>query len=306
VSGRARRLGAFALRAVPGPTRAELLFRLTGDYRRVRDFRHPGRFAGTAVEVYLAPEPNLDRPVLLFQHLAKTAGTSVRGLVYRNMTASGATLHIEEAPRETAGPAAVGRWYESFLAGLGAEDLARLAGVASHSANRLLPLLEPTTPVRAFTVLREPVRRVVSRYAFYATPREWTLRELYTAPSRRAVPQFFNGQSRALLVSHYDVDAPELARQDGPPPNADLWRERLFSLLDDHYVVGVQEHLRESVRLFAREFRWRHSSTRRVRVASREADPIDDDTAALIRRYNWLDVELYARFARRFGADAAR
>ena len=76
---------------------------------------------------------------------------------------------------------------------------------------------------------------------------------------------------------------------NGPPENADLWRARLNSVLDEHYVVGVQEHFAEAVKLFAGSWLERliaqqagqHSPPPRAR---RRGDPGADRGLQLARR----------------------
>jgi Galactose-3-O-sulfotransferase len=297
---RPRAVARGVLRAlVPRRPRDALLARLTGDYRRILWREHPQPFRGVPVEAYvLPPDVAAERPVLVFQHIQKTAGTALRGIIYRNLVAAGARVIVEDAPhgkRHAEAP----DWYRRFYESLGEEDRLGLACVASHTANHLLPFID--RPARALSLLREPVDRVLSRYHHFTRSRSWTLRERYANAERRAPFQFFNAQSRALLAPHYDVNVPGLARHQGPPEDADLWRERLFELLAERYAIGLQEYFRESVELFAAELGWERVSVRRVRANPARPRSIDDEeTAELIRAYNWLDVELHDRYLRRF------
>ena len=87
---------------------------------------------------------------------------------------------------------------------------------------------------------------------------------------------------------------------NGPPETADVWRARLRSVLDEHYVVGVQEHFAEAVKLFAGEFGWQRLIAPQVRVnTARPRELGDEETRELILAYNWLDAELHGEYARR-------
>jgi hypothetical protein len=164
-------------------------------------------------------------------------------------------------------------------------------------------------PTQGFVMLRDAVDRVLSRYYFMAghnarrgSRMSWTL-EGYFGKLEQDPENFMarggvcNGQARSLLESHYDVKELPLV---GDHPDADLWRQRVFELVDKHYVVGVQSHFNESVHLFADRFGWKHrraaGSVRRNRNRPEEArQPQPPELDALIRRYNWLDDELYRR-----------
>jgi hypothetical protein len=210
------------------------------------------------------------------------------------------------------GPKPLREVYERWWNSIGPDRADRLILATSHSANYLLDLIE--RPTRAFTILREPVDRVLSRYYFYPwartggrdpDPPGWTLLDLYTNPAKwpDARSWFFNYQSRALLEPHFDVEGEDLAMSEGAPPNADLWRERLRSVLEEHYVVGVQEYFTETVTLFAKEFGWSELLAPRARYnRSRPRDWDDEEVRELILAYNWLDVELYGEYAERMKA----
>ena len=77
--------------------------------------------------------------------------------------------------------------YEQWWSSLDRDRRDRLILATSHSANYLLDLIE--RPSRAFTILREPVDRVLSRYYFFSKRPPWTLRELYADP-----PQWLGDQ----------------------------------------------------------------------------------------------------------------
>jgi hypothetical protein len=88
----------------------------------------------------------------------------------------------------------------------------------------------------------------------------------------------------------------------GPPADADLWRARLFAILTEHYTVGIQDRLAESIALFARQFGLRHLEAEPVRV-NPERPPefeLDAETYGLICDGNWLDVEIYQHFRQAF------
>jgi hypothetical protein len=268
----------------------------------------PGR--GTPFEAYFASEPLPGtQPALIFQHLQKTAGTAMREIIHKTLaTQTEATIeHVVLDVRKTNdGSVPLRNWYEDWWASLGEDRRDRLVLATSHSANYLLDIIE--RPTRAFMIVREPADRVASRYYFRSNPPRWSLRDLYNDPARfpRTRGQFFNYQSRALLEPRFDVESHELTLQQGPPPSADLWRSRLRSILDQDYLVGVQERFHETVSLFAKEFGWPMVIEPEVRVnrqCPREWD--DTDTKELLLAYNWLDMDLYEECTRRMDRQLA-
>lgn len=253
-----------------------------------------------AIEVYLAAEPlPADQPTVVFQHLAKTAGTSLREVLHRNY-APRAEHVIVGCPPGVGRASAAARYYE----GLSERERESLLCIAGHAANHVMYTLE--RPRRAITIVREPVDRVLSRFHFGGQKRgnagvPHTLEDLFADPERlaREEPvlsrQYVNGQSRALLEPLFDTHVPALAGSEGPPADAELWRERLFEALAADYLVGVQERFAESVAGFAAELGWQEAAVPRAKV-NRERPPVAEEDQALLERvraFNWLDVELY-------------
>jgi hypothetical protein len=292
------RTGHKVLRALADSTRAK-------DHRRslkARTRTEP-RGRGTAFEAYFAAEPlPPDQPTLVFQHLQKTAGTAMREIIYANLVdgRDGVEHVVLDVRKANDGPRPLRAWYEEWWGSLDQGRRDRLILATSHSANYLLEVVG--RPTRAFTIVREPVDRVLSRYYFRSNPPNYTLLDVYRRPKRfaRTRSQYFNYQSRSLLEPRYEHKCDQLTVNNGPPPNAQTWRERLRQVLDEKYLVGVQDRFDEVVELFARELGWQQVFVPRARVnTSRPREPEDERTRRLLLAYNWLDVELYEECARR-------
>jgi len=287
----------------------------------------PPKALSGRTELYFATAPG-DVPVIVFHHIQKTAGTALRKLIRDNLPPAERELlrvhRLADRSREELLEGYRGYWEQVEPA-----RRARLACVMSHTANHLLPLLE--RPAQAITVLRDPVDRAISQYyaskvnagkplgrtthpppEFYKRAHDSSLDDIYAhfggggpADSAAAFRQsrFFNGQSRSLLDSHHDTT--RLAYSEGPGPDADRWRERLYGLVEERYLVGVQERFEELTGRVAAHFGWPHSVPR-AKVNARRPDraAVPPGTADTVRAYNWLDDELHRRYAASTGAGA--
>jgi hypothetical protein len=197
------------------------------------------------------------------------------------------------------------QWWIDWLESLGPEGRANLLYLGGHDFSYLLELLD--RPTKAMTMLRDPVDRAISRWYFIGEKRtdEPELEEFvfpYFLERFRElgyVVPWFNPQSRALLQGHYDLS--DFEATFGPPPDADLWRERLWTTLE-RYVVGVQDAFQQSVELFAREFGWSEltAPTKKVNRYRPRTVALTREEVDLVRAANWLDVEAYEHYARAF------
>ena len=277
----------------PPKTRPELPVKQNKAYRVAMKHR-PDRADGTPLEAYVSAVPRpAGEPVLVFQHIQKTSGTAIRQIMHRNYKREGVEMLIRDAPRQATDQTLLRAWYEDLHASLSRDQRAGLMAVACHSANHLLPLLD--RPTRSFTMLREPVDRVLSRF-FFVRPeqRPGTLHDLYRALDERERRfHFVNAQSKSLLAPHWDVAA---LPSDPGDPGAGSWRERLFAVVDEHYTVGLQARFVESVQLFARTLGWSDVFAPRVRVNRTRPRELEDPALRrTILDHNWLDIELYRR-----------
>jgi hypothetical protein len=242
--------------------------------------------------------------VVVFQHTPKSSGTSMQELIKANYP----DANVDDINHGPLDQPAMSQWWRDWLQSLGPEGRADLLYLGGHDFSYVLELLD--RPMKAMTMLRDPVDRTISRWYFIGDKRtdapeleEFVFpyflerfRELgYAAP-------WFNPQSRALLQGHYDLS--DFEATFGPPPDADLWRERLRTTLE-RYVVGVQDSFEQSVNRFAREFGWSELTIpmKKVNVYRPRAIALTRDELDLVRAANWLDVEVYEHYARGFGVE---
>lgn len=266
-----------------------------------------------------------DPPLLIYHHLPKSGGTSLRAVVLDNYGPGEVAEIYGGADRayreglEAGKPTDFTDWYRDWYESLPDEERSKLKCVASHGANRLMPALE--RPFRAFSLLRDPAERVWSLYHFLRQfgrvdrdagrgteigreilDREWGLTDIYLNIGGKGPGDskldgmfrgFFNGQARNILAPWGDES--RMRYWAGTPHRGYDLRDEALEILNRHYVVGVHEHFDRSLERFAAAFGWN-----RLRVPqlnrSRPRSQLDPETRALILEHNQIDAELHAHF----------
>lgn len=277
-----------------------------------RDYRRTIKPLGGGFEMYFAHEPlPKDAPVYVFQHTMKTAGTSVRAVVYRNYVTELRFENRPDLPKYSKNLPAI---YRALYDALTQDERARLVWAASHSAAFFIPYVD--RPVRGVTVVREPLDRALSRFWFGEEGKQKSLemlvgqqRELMADMNRREgikgkVAEYSNPQSRWLLAPFYDVrELPIVPRSD---TESSLWREKLVTHLDEKYhLLLLQNRLRESIERLAGICGWTISSVPHLRRNT--VRPASEEIPLSLREQiyaaNWLDVELFRYASTRFGSE---
>ncbi len=261
----------------------------------------PALKRSAATEAFVRTDRPHDGQLVVVYHIQKTAGTALRHVVRANLPPA----EVEILPNLRSlrhSPGELLHWYADWYDSLDAGRKARLCCVMSHLAGYLLPALDRRA--EALVLVREPVDRTVSYYHVKRRRRAPSrpfapLEQIYAGdPSERlgsrrdSWEQFFNWQSRCLLSVFHDVS--ELPATAGPSPDADLWRARLRRVVDEVFLVGVQDRFPEYVGLLAHRFGWK-AFVPQSKV-NPERPPLSDVSPELretILAHNWLDAELY-------------
>jgi len=212
-------------------------------------------------------------PVLVFLHIPKTAGTTLRRIIRR------------QYPRGT-----VWETDSNYFPPLSPEQYARLRVVQGHVMYGLHEQLP--RPVRYITVLRHPVERTLSAYYYVRRRPKDPLHALAhrLSPdefSAEAGPHALNYQTRFLSGQPADLSAATL-------PLA-------LRNLDEHIAFGLDSRFDESLLLFRRLLGWGSVHYRRENVTRGRprGDEVEARVIAAIERQNPLDMELYAHAERR-------
>jgi sulfotransferase famil protein len=278
------------------------------------------KHASAYTEVFFSLEGgDPGRRVIVFHHIQKTAGTAMRSLIRANLPPYERSVGKVKSLHDRSSEALLA-WHRGYYESLPRDRRDRLLAVMSHSANYML---------------RDPVDRVLSQYYMrevnqgkplepagvelpdsYKRANAATIGDIYASlgggspadsPLAFRYSRFFNGQSRSLLDPHYDTRG--FVYSEGPPEDAEVWRERLFTLVADRYRVGLQERFDDFVASLGKDLGWKVLKTRvRGKVSSDRPrlHEVDPAVVASMRAYNWLDGELHAQYraqakTRRFG-----
>jgi hypothetical protein len=248
----------------------------------------------------------------VFHHFPKTAGTSLLRLLRENY---GPDELLELYKHDEL---AVHDWsFRKLLNSLSDAERAKIRCLAGHSVQYAIPVLEQ--PFRAFTLVRDPVDRVVSTFHYLiGTPtvkgrgqtvaesireRGWTLADIFRTfggrqwssiePEEKIFLPLFNGHVRSILGPHRRV--PRLDLGEAGAPEEGRVREKLEEILGRYYVLGTVDDYEASLERFAGVFGWTKLPVHRERVTAERPglDELDDELVELIRTYNSLDAELH-------------
>ncbi len=225
------------------------------------------------------PAVDDDRPSaekVIFLHIPKTAGTSVRQIVKKEYPGRQCLFIYSHSPE--------------FLASL-QPRLPAARAVYGHVSFGIHEILGIQGRYVAF--LRDPVRRVISFFNHQARKRDsefyhrirngLTLREML----RSGICHQVNNHMVRIISGHEGVE---------PVDDEAVLRQALSNIERHFEMVGLVERLPASVALLGARlgFRRQHRIPRRNVNLRPRAGHVDEDTLAEIRAYNRLDRMLYA------------
>ncbi len=227
---------------------------------------------------------------LIFLHLPKTAGTTLRGIIDRQYRRY--RIYRMYRPEERAAR-------RRLISSLPPEKLREIGLLEGHMEFGWHTML-PQKSVYV-TMLREPVDRVISSYYYIRRDSSHRLHGAIRGGAmgleeyleKRINIEANNGQTRWLSGS-----SPE--SQSGLREDA---FERAKENLENHFpVIGIQERFDESLILFRRMFAWgkMYYSSRNVTSSRPKRQAMTDRVLGLIRDLNRMDIDLYEYATKRF------
>jgi hypothetical protein len=235
---------------------------------------------------------------LIFLHIPKTAGTTLKTIIGRQYQPFEIAKCYYHAPGRTLAGAL------DRLRSFSPEQAAGIRIIVGHVGYGLHEHLG--WPSDYFTMLREPVERVISSY--YQTRRarndslkneaqRLSLRDFVASGLRTALD---NGQTRMLSGAAVEEDLLGKKVPYGQCNREML--ERAQSNLNKFVAVGISERFDESLMVFKRALGWTNIYYVKANVGRNKTprQEISKDTLKCIERYNELDLELYERARKLF------
>ena len=239
-------------------------------------------------------------PTVIFLHIGKTAGTTMRRVLRRQFPAS-KTLLIRNRAIKERDPDAHGLRREQTLAFFGGMPESERAGARLILAHTVFGLHEYVPrPSTYITMLRDPVRLTMSQYHYVVRNPNHPLHAQATAEGETHASYVTGGwaleadNSQVRAISG-DLDTPFGGCSPEMLDRAKRNIEERFSF------VGLTERFDESLVLLRRTFGWKPPYYVAANVTpSGRKEQVPESTRALIEEMNALDRQLYDWAGERF------
>ena len=221
-------------------------------------------------------------PLLVFVHLRKTAGTTVSWVMWRQF-GRGEAINLNAPSIEAA---------HRVWAAMPSERRAQVRCIRGHLP--YAPDLFAPRGTKFFTILRDPVERVISEYYFNLHNAGEKLHRILTG-ERMTLDRFVRS---SLSAEVHNAQTHLLAGTKSGACAEELLYLAMNSISDHMAVVGISNRLDETLLLCRAVLGWRYPIYRAVNVNRRRPSikAIAPGTIAEIERANSLDRQLY-RFA---------
>lgn len=156
------------------------------------------------------------------------------------------------------------------------KNIKAVCGHFSYGVHQFFP-----QPSRYFTMLRDPVDRVISSYYFLKNFKG----KGYELVKTMTLEQFVEKHPEAHNLQTLMLSGLSLERNI----------EKAKDHLRKFPVIGITERFNESVFLIKKEFNWQDIDYQRLNITKNRLlkQEISDTTIRLIERHNLLDIELY-------------
>lgn len=229
-------------------------------------------------------------PTVIFLHIGKTAGTTMRQVLRRNFRSPDVmVIRVRGRAREET----LERFGE-----LPAEVRAHPRLIMGHTIFGLHEHVpRPSTYI---TIVRRPSRLVQSQYRFVLRTPGHRHHEVVTSQRMGIADYIKSGLSLEMDNSQTRAIAGDLSTPYGEC--TDVMLERAKQNLDESFsVAGLTERFEETLILLQKRFGWSHLHYIRANVAPQGPSvEITDEARDLIDEHNRLDNALYAHVSERF------
>lgn len=236
------------------------------------------------------------RPTVIFLHIGKTGGSTVRKVLHRNFKRSDVLLIRSAQRRDTLRPRREGSLDD--LAAVPADRLRRARLIEGHlifGAHELVP--GPSTYI---TLLRKPVPLVISQYRFVQRTPGHRLHDIVASQQMSLEDYVHDGVSLEVDNSQTRVLSGDVSTRFGEV-SQDMLEAAKRNIEERFAVVGFLERFDESIVLMHEVFGWSRLAYSRVKVApSSQNEPVNPETIRHLEELNRFDIELYGFAMRRF------
>ena len=220
---------------------------------------------------------------LIFLHIPKTGGISLKNILKRMYQHKGKIVNVGNDRKLVN--------FES-MSPLEKEKVILLKGHMAFGAHVHFPHPEE---VQYITMLRDPIRRIISSYHFILKRTEHPMHQKlmdnkYSLKEYVASGVFLNSENAQVRFLSSNLYA-----EHGTCTRAMLEQAKT-NLKERFAVVGLNERYDEALVLMQQEFGWKTPFYLQSNVTGHGVEPgdLDEDTLATIKKYNALDNELYA------------
>jgi hypothetical protein len=219
-------------------------------------------------------------PLVVFVHIQKTAGKTLRQILRRQYAGPGRSVHV---PNFFAKPELHWSTVDELVK-------RRPPGLAvAHGHMLFVPDRWPRD-ARYVTFLRDPVERTISHYYWLNERRG----------ARSGLGSIEEAIGQGAIRDNLQVRV--FAGADPSDPVTSTMAEEAIAALDRFTVVGLTSRFDETLVLFGRTFGWRTAAYERVNSTNSRVprDALDAATLERIEEHNRYDQALYAVAAARF------
>ncbi len=223
-----------------------------------------------------------EKEVIIFQHIPKTAGTTLRYIIqYQFPPSSICELYGSSGPH-------VERINK--LKNLSESQRKKIKIINTHLGFGLHKFM--SQPYTYITFLREPIERVISMYYYYQKTKNPIFQHLSLQEFVQTYGAVQNGMTKNLsgvtlkrqLLQPKDKDKVPFSEE-----NLDIAKKNLQT----HFkLVGISEKFDESLMLLKRILGWKIPLHDKSNVSKRARD-IPQETLSLIEKLNQFDLQLY-------------
>ena len=229
----------------------------------------------------------LDRPILLFLHIPKTAGTTLKTMISNNYNSS----EILDAYEHT-------EWENGFQKLDNKEEIKLIQG---HFRFGYHKFIEPFS-AKYFTFLRNPVDLTISHYSHLVRStnpeHKKRIKGINSLKEFAGIHSSYNIQTR-ILSGVYNID--EFKKNE-----AEHFQRAVDNLTNNISCIGIQERFIESVIAISHMFKWKRNMFISTNIGSNSKKDIEASTREAINNNNLLDWKIYnialAKFEEQIGS----